>query len=143
MQFNYKNIHKCEALVITCIDFRFWEAIVKYLKEEKEIGDFDITTFPGAAKMIVENKEGCPAKSSADVSCNLHGSKKIIIINHADCGAYGGRKAFASREEEKQKHLSDLRGAIEILRPDYKDVEISGIYVDLDDEMEELSFISV
>lgn len=143
MKFAFKNVHHCDAIVMMCMDFRFWEATADYLKREKGIKTFDFLSFPGAAKMIIENQGNCPAEVGSKISCSLHNSSKIVVVNHADCGAYGGRKAFSSIEEERQKHLSDLAKAMEQMKKCYPDKEVVGVYVDLDEEMEELSFIDV
>jgi len=124
------------------MDFRFWQEVVEYLKG-KGIATFDMLMFPGAAKMIVETADGCPANKGAAIAHDLHHAKKVIIVNHADCGAYGGRKAFENMDAERSKHVEDVKKAMEIMREQYPDMEVTGLFVDLDSEMKELNFIEV
>lgn len=142
MQFNYKGVHRCDAVVMMCMDFRFWREVAEHIKE-KGIENFDVLMFPGAAKMIVEEADACPAKKGAAIAHDLHHAKKVIIVNHADCGAYGGRSAFGNIDEERKKHVEDVKKAIEIIKVQYPDMEVTGLFADLDEEMNEINFIEV
>ena len=51
------------------------------------------------------------ARLQIKLSHDLHGISRVILMNHLDCGAYGGRAAFASDEEEYSRHAEDLRSA--------------------------------
>lgn len=42
------------------------------------------------------------------ISVMLHSPKTILLIQHEDCGAYGGSKAFSSFEEEQVAHRAEL-----------------------------------
>ena len=142
MRFPFTKIHFCDALVFMCMDFRFWELSAKFLKKQG-IQSFDIVTFPGAAKMIAENNSQCPALLSSSISSKLHNCKKFIIINHADCGAYGGREAFSNPAQEKKHHFKDLKNSIKILKSKYPDKKVFGIYADLDKKMQRVNFIKI
>src|SRR3990167_8832344 len=103
--------HTCRALIIHCIDFRFGKAIKKYLEDKNLLGDIDIVSVAGAVK----NAEFLIKQ--IDISKTLHDIKQVILMNHTDCGAYGGEQSFGSAEEEREKHLSDLKDAkIKILK---------------------------
>lgn len=47
---------------------------------------------------------------------DLHGVTKVLLLNHSDCGAYGGSKAFSDPTEEYRKHAADLRAARDVVR---------------------------
>ncbi|PJE76037.1 hypothetical protein COV04_01690 [Candidatus Uhrbacteria bacterium CG10_big_fil_rev_8_21_14_0_10_48_11] len=49
------------------------------------------------------------------ISLRLHTPKEIVLINHGDCGAYGGRDAFTDDEEEKATYKQALLDAKEKL----------------------------
>ena len=51
------------------------------------------------------------------IAVELHGVREVLLLNHEDCGAYGGAQAFPDEASERDRHQSDLRGARdEILR---------------------------
>lgn len=51
----------------------------------------------------------------------------MILMNHTDCGAYGGREAFESNEIECQRHDDDLRKAKEMILSRFPDLKIKMI----------------
>ena len=53
--------------------------------------------------------------SNINISLKLHDPDLIVLVNHEDCGAYGGSKKFASKEEEEQFHEQELDKAQETL----------------------------
>lgn len=120
--------HTCNALILHCIDFRFGKAIKNYMEENRLLGDCDIISIAGAAKNIAS-----PANDDVDrdfvlnqiaLSKKLHGVEKVILMNHTDCGAYGGRAAFNSDENEHAAHADDLKRSKEIVQSFYPDIKI-------------------
>ena len=88
---------------------------MKFAEEELGIKTYDFPKMPGAAKAIndCQNEADVPMKCIG-VPCDLHHAEKIVIVNHADCGAYGGSKQFKGDLEAEQKfHESELQKAKE------------------------------
>lgn len=120
--FKHAGQHSCEAVVLSCIDFRFWSAIVEHIQNELKITDFDFPSLPGAAKTInnSHNDSADLALSCIDVPVRLHGVQKIIIINHADCGAYGGLSCFNhDHDKERNFHRQQLLEARQKVAVEY------------------------
>jgi len=145
LPFKYKNIHSCEAVVLTCIDFRFWRQILEYIDKELSIKSFDFPSLPGAAKAINEcQNDNDLAMSCIAVPCDLHHVKKLVIVNHADCGAYGGSKRFNGDTQAEQKfHETELKKAKAKVLAKYLDLQIILVYAKLDHKNESIEFIKV
>ncbi len=112
LPFKFKNIHACEAVVLTCIDFRFWRETLEFAEKELNIKSFDFPSLPGAAKAINECIDGDIVRQCISVPDDLHHAKKLVIINHQDCGAYGGAKVVNGDEAAEQKfHEGELKKA--------------------------------
>ena len=79
--------HYCKYFVAHCIDFRFQEAIKDYFKKNGLLGDCDIISIAGGVK---------------------DKSHEAVLINHIDCGAYGGSSQFSSFEAERIFHAGEL-----------------------------------
>lgn len=142
--FRFKDVHACEAAVLTCIDFRFWKETVEFVELELGIRNFDFPSLPGSAKAINESNGEDLAMSCISVPVNLHHAQKIVIINHQDCGAYGGSEKFSGSDEEEQKfHEEELKKAKEKILAKYPDKEIILIYVKLIDEKDSVEFLVV
>ncbi|MCX6763160.1 MAG: hypothetical protein NTZ97_00270 [Candidatus Moranbacteria bacterium] len=148
--FSYKNIHHCEAVVLSCIDFRFWKETVKFVKSSPPAGGlgikiFDFPSLPGAAKTINESADDKSlAMQCISVPVNLHHAQKIVIINHQDCGAYGGSEKFnGDIEAEQQFHETELKKAKAKILAKYPDKEVILVYAKLVDNGDNIEFITV
>lgn len=143
--FKYKDIHHCEAVVLTCIDFRFWQPITEFVEKELGIKSFDFPSVPGAAKAI--NECACNtdlAMQCVNVPCNLHHAKKIVIVNHQDCGAYGGSGKFnGDSEAEIAFHKEELEKAKKRLLELYPDKEIITAFVKIDADKENIELLTI
>jgi carbonic anhydrase len=144
LPFKFKDIHSCEAVVLTCIDFRFWRETLEYIEKELNIKSFDFPSLPGAAKAINGCADNDIAMQCVSVPCDLHHAKKLVIVNHQDCGAYGGSKMFNGDEAVEQKfHEEELKKAkIKILKK-YSNLEVILVYTKLTDEGENIEFLTV
>jgi hypothetical protein len=117
--------HKAQALIQTCIDFRFRKALNDFIENDLNLHSVDIKTDGGGIKKIVE--EG-PIRewlfANYQIAFDLHAVDRVILINHQDCGAYGGSKAFPSLEKELEAHEIQLRHAVSVIRAKFPDKQI-------------------
>jgi carbonic anhydrase len=138
--FKYRGVHSCEAVVLCCIDFRFWRETLEFVEKELRLKDFDFPSLPGAAKAI--NEKSDLALGCVSVPCDLHHAKKIVIVNHSDCGAYGGSSKFNGDSEAEQKfHEEELQKARSIISEKYPDKEVILVYAKLVDDGENIEFL--
>lgn len=143
-QFRFKDIHNCEAVVLTCIDFRFWRETLEFIDKELGIKSFDFPSLPGAAKAINECSGDDIAMKCVSVPCNLHHAKKLVIVNHQDCGAYGGSKVFNGDETAEQEfHEAELKKAKEKILVEYPNLQVVLVYIKLVDSNENIEFLTI
>ena len=87
-------------MVLSCIDPRFQPIIYNYLRKKKLIGKCSMFTIAGSAIGVTADKFKRWHKTFWDnfeSSVKLHNIKKLIVINHRDCGAakiINGKKIF-------------------------------------------------
>jgi len=144
IKFKYKGIHSCEAVVLCCIDFRFWKETIEFIKSELGIKSFDFPSLPGAAKAINESKDTEFVFGCISVPIELHHTQKVVIINHQDCGAYGGSAKFNGDEKAEQEfHEKELQKAKNKILENFPDKEIILIYAKLIDDKEGIKFVIV
>ena len=99
-------------MVLSCIDPRFQPIIYSYLKKKKLIGKYSSFTIAGSAIGVTANKFKRWHKTfwdNFDTSIKFHNIKKLIVINHRDCGAakiINGKKEFSSINESKAHKTS-------------------------------------
>ena len=117
--------HKAQALIQTCIDFRFRKPLNDFIENELNLHSVDIKTDGGGIKKIVE--EG-PIRewlfANYQIAFDLHGVDRLILINHQDCGAYGGSKAFNGEEDEIEKQSVHLRHAVSLIGAKFPNKQI-------------------
>jgi len=99
-------------MVLSCIDPRFQPLIYNYLKKKKLNGKYSSFTIAGSAIGVTANKFKKWHKTfwdNIDTSIKLHKIKKLIVINHRDCGAakiINGKKIFNKLNETKIHKVS-------------------------------------
>jgi len=92
--------------------------------------DFDILALPGASHALVRNESRDTALNSIELSVRLHGVKRLIIVDHEDCGTCGGSAAFHSTEEEEKFHTSSLQSAVKLVHAKFPHLEVIATYMD-------------
>jgi len=106
---------KYKAMVLSCMDPRFQPIVYNYLKKKKLIGKYSAFTIAGSAIGVTANKFKKWHKTfwdNIDTSIKLHKIKKLIVINHRDCGAakiINGKKEFNRANETKIHKNSFLK----------------------------------
>ena len=111
-------MHTCKTLVIHCMDFRLMEPIFSYLKKRGLVGLCDEVSLAGGIKALADDANGPTAQTllkQIELSKALHQIDTVMLMNHTDCGAYGGQAAFVSRAEEHEKHLRDMRAVRDLI----------------------------
>ena len=94
-------------MVLSCMDPRFQPVVYDYLKKRKLNGKYSAFTLAGSAIGVTAIRFKKWHKSfwdNIDVSIRLHKIKKLIVINHYDCGAakmINGKKKFNKINETK------------------------------------------
>ncbi len=93
--------HVVKVLVNACVDFRFADALVDWLRAQGLHGAYDLRTHEGAALAVDRWLE-------SDVVLNrLHDVEAIWIVDHADCGAY----RLAGEPNTRENHVMHLKAA--------------------------------
>ena len=98
---------KYQALVLSCIDPRFQTIVFNYLKKRKLNGKYSSFTIAGSAIGVTAPKFRKWHKTfweNLETSIKLHRIRKLIVINHRDCGAakiINGKKKFDNFNEAK------------------------------------------
>ena len=92
-------------MVLSCIDPRFQPIVYNYLKRKKLIGKYSAFTIAGSAIGVTAPKFKKWHKTfwdNLETSIKLHKIKKLIVINHRDCGVakiINGKKILNKNNE--------------------------------------------
>ena len=128
-------------MVLSCIDPRFQPIIYNYLKKKKLNGKYSAFTIAGSAIGVTENKFKKWHKAfwdNIETSIKLHQIKKLIVINHRDCGAAKiiiGKKEF-SKINETRVHKHSFQKIRKIFKKKYPKLKIELKLISLDKKIE-------
>lgn len=125
--------HHCKALIIHCIDFRLQDALRSFLEKQKLLGTTDVVALAGGMQEIAraERPEQTTTFRQVQISHDLHQIKEVLLVNHTDCGAYGGRDAFADRSTEMERHTDDLRTARAVISRAFPELAVRLFIADI------------
>ena len=135
MKSNYK------AMVLSCIDPRFQPIVYNYLRKKKLRGKYSSFTIAGSAVGVTANKFKRWHKifwDNFETSVKLHNIKKLIVINHRDCGAakiINGKKEFSDIMETKV-HKNSFKKIKKIFRKKYPKLSIELKIISLNSKVE-------
>ena len=135
MRSNYK------ALVLSCIDPRFQPIVYNFLKKKKLSGKYSAFTIAGSAIGVTSKKFKKWHKAfwdNLDTSIKLHNIKRLIVINHRDCGVakiINGKKEF-SKTNETKVHKDSFQKIKKIFKKKYPKLTIELIIVSLNHKVE-------
>jgi carbonic anhydrase len=103
-----------EAMVLSCIDPRFQDLVSKYTGSRGLTGKYSQFVVAGASIGVVAPAFKDWHKTFWDnlgASIQLHNIKKVIVVNHRDCGAAKiayGEAAVKDAEAETKTHQAAL-----------------------------------
>ena len=135
MRSNYK------AMVLSCIDPRFQPIVYNYLKKKKLTGKYSHFTIAGSAIGVTANKFKRWHKvfwDNFETSVKLHNIKKLIVINHRDCGAAKiiNRKKDFTNLNETNVHKNSFQKIKKIFRKKYPKLSIELKIISLNSNVE-------
>ena len=128
-------------MVLSCIDPRFQPIVYNYLKKKKLIGKYSSFTIAGASLGVTAAKFKKWHKTfwdNIETSIKLHKIKKLIVINHRDCGAAKiiNRKKIFSNDIETNIHRDSLQKIKKLFKKKYPRLSIELNIISLNKKVE-------
>ena len=132
---------KYKAMVLSCMDPRFQPIVYNYLKKKKLIGKYSAFTIAGSAIGVTASKFKKWHKTfwdNIDTSIKLHKIKKLIVINHRDCGAAKiiNRKKIFSNDIETNIHRDSFQKIKKLFKKKYPRLSIELNIISLNKKVE-------
>jgi hypothetical protein len=128
--------YHCDAAIVWCFDNRFELGFRKFLKRIGVVNS-DPIKIAGGAKCLASPEHESDREFVLEQirkSMRLHGTRRVILMLHSDCGAYGGLAGGFGGDSgaEAVHHHAELRMAAENLRKAIPEVEVSAYFVDFE-----------
>lgn len=133
-----KDHYTADACVVWCFDDRFYKLLKAFGKQEKW-GHIDLVKVAGGAKALAggQSSDGSPSDrdflfGQIKASIRLHGTRRVILMTHRDCGGYGGSKNFMDAGAERAHHEAQLRFAKDFVSSEIPDTRVDTYFADFD-----------
>ena len=128
-------------MVLSCIDPRFQPVVYNYLKKKKLVGKYSSFTIAGSAVGVTASKFKRWHKvfwDNFDTSVKLHNIKKLIVINHYDCGAAKiiNRNKEFSKINETEIHKNSFQKIKKKFKKKYPKLSIELKIISLNSKVE-------
>jgi carbonic anhydrase len=126
----------CDAAILWCFDNRFNLGFQKFLKRIGVAQPDPIKVAGGAKCLASPQREGDRefVLEQIRTSMSLHGTRRVILMVHSDCGAYGGLAGgfHNDSQAEAAHHERELRRAAANLSQAIPGLEIQGYFADFE-----------
>lgn len=125
--------YSADACVVWCYDDRFFKLLKAFGKQEG-FEHIDLVKVAGGAKALAG--DASPERDfildQIKKSAALHGTKRVMLMLHRDCGAYGGSKHFADADAETAFFAGQLTAASDWVKQQLPDLEVRAYFGDFD-----------
>jgi len=134
-----------DALLLSCMDYRLVDETERYMTNRGLHDKYDHVILAGASLGAVTDKY--PSWNQTfwdhlDVSIKLHRIKKVIILDHRDCGAYKailGEDFSKDPVREKLVHTGKLTVLENIIKTKYPELDVELHLMDLSGSVDNIS----
>ena len=127
--------YRADACVVSCFDARF-ELVTRKFTKKLGIWWADPLKLAGGAKVFAspaDESERSFALEQVKTSMRLHNTRRVLLMVHSDCGAYGGLQAFdGSAEREAEHHAVELTRAAQFLSGALPEARVESYYLKFD-----------
>ena len=130
-----RDRYQCDASVVGCFDNRF-EALNRKLLKRIGVVQPDPIKIAGGAKSLASPDHEFHRTFVMDQihkSMRLHGTERVILKVHSDCGAYGGLAHFhGDAAAEADHHCAELRRAAQFLKREIPSLRIDCYFLNFE-----------
>jgi hypothetical protein len=131
-----RGSYHCDAAILWCFDHRFDLGFRKFLKRIG-VANSDPIKVAGGAKLLASPEHEAEREFVLEQirkSMRLHGTSRVILMVHSDCGAYGGLAGGfgGDAQAEAAHHQRELARAAANLLETIPGIEVQGYFVDFE-----------
>ena len=128
--------YHCDALVVGCFDNRF-DTVCRKLLKRIGVTQPDPITIAGGAKALASPEEEFHRAFVLDQihkSIRLHGTDRVILTLHSDCGGYGrlAGRFHGDAEAESAHYRAELDFATAFLRSAIRGIKVESYILDFE-----------
>ncbi len=136
---------KVEALLLSCMDFRLMDDVERFMSGPLALrNNYDHVVLAGASLGAVTDRY--PAWNETfwghlDVAIQLHGIRRVIVMDHRDCGAYRvilGKDLAGDAAEEARVHAAKAKALRAKIVAKYEHLDVELLLMALDGSVQKI-----
>ena len=138
-----KQMKDASTLLISCVDFRLRHETERLMRTKLHLqDDYDEVAMPGASLALTQTGHPHWKQTLEDIVGlveKLHNIKRIILLDHRDCGAYKlikGGDYSKSKDAETESHKETLLKAKQVLEKKFPNLKVYTMLMGLDGVVE-------
>lgn len=140
---NQLEVHDARKIILTCMDFRLLDDVVKMMNNLGYNNDYDQFILAGSSLGFNQTEHTYWKKAFLDhleLAKDLHKVTELMIIDHMNCGAY---KKFYNKElsyqEEYLLHLQNFKKIKEYFDIHKQNIQLKFFLMDLNGSVNEIN----
>jgi hypothetical protein len=134
-----------EALLLSCMDYRLIDETERYMTERGLKDNYDHIILAGGSLGALTDKYPAWGKtfwSHLDVAIQLHHIRKVIVMDHRDCGAYKvilKEDFYKDHTKETDIHSRKLKELRRQIQAKYPKLKVELLLMNLDGKVERIA----
>lgn len=134
-----------DALLLSCMDYRLVDDTARYMDGRGLTDNYDHVILAGASLGALTDQKKAWGEAFWDhvaVARQLHGIKRLIVIDHRDCGAYRvflGQDLKGDKAKETEVHAEQLRKLAALVKERHPELEVELLLMALDGTVEPIA----
>lgn len=123
--------------VVNCMDGRVQQPVTRFLQKRFGAENVDTITEAGPNGILAKQADKATIQSilkRVEISVSAHKSKGMAVVGHYDC---------AGNPATKEEQIKHIREAIRFLKTHYPNIEIIGLWVDENWQVEEVENVDI
>ncbi|CBS90679.1 carbonic anhydrase [Azospirillum lipoferum] len=134
-----------DTLLLSCMDYRLMGHVASYMNARNMQANYDHVILAGASLGALTDKKPAWGEAFWDhvaVAKELHHIKRVIVMDHRDCGAYKvflGMDVASDPAKETAVHGQYLTKLKAMVKERHPDLEVELLLMNLDGTVEKLA----
>lgn len=133
-----RGTSKADVIVLSCMDYRLVDDVTQYMLQRGFDERYSEVRIAGGGLAAVDNNNPHWVRTvweNVALSRQLHGIRRILVINHRDCGAFAhrfGRPAITNPNDEFQIHVRVCQDVVNEAARREPTLEVECAFMELD-----------
>ncbi len=114
------------VLIICCKDYRYIQPTQRFVRQRLGIRWYDLKATAGGVRAMLDSPGIVRRWILRDIKLvyRLHNVRRVILVHHEDCAAYGGSAKLGSLSRQSRFHRAQLRRAARVLRREFPNLTV-------------------